>query len=305
MRAQISYDVRFEWGPAGAAALAPSSMCLVVVDVLSFSTSVTVAVEAGTRVYPCAWPAEPVAESGAEPGAVFAAEFARSHRAELAVGRRAVSAARPWSLSPAALRRAPFVPRLVLPSPNGSAICAAAAGGAGTVGGVGTGEGVGAGTAEGVRAGVGVGVGRGVGAVTVIAGCLRNAAAVGRFLRGSAGPVTVIAAGERWPDGSLRPALEDLLGAGAILAALQGPGGFQAPATLEGPGPGGFSPEAEAARACFEATADVAAAVSGCASGRELIEGGFGEDVAIAAEIGACLVVPVLTDGAFTAAPGQ
>jgi hypothetical protein len=35
------YDVRFEWGPAGAAALAPSSSCLVVVDVLSFSTSVT------------------------------------------------------------------------------------------------------------------------------------------------------------------------------------------------------------------------------------------------------------------------
>jgi 2-phosphosulfolactate phosphatase len=116
---------------------------------------------------------------------------------------------------------------------------------------------------------------------------------VGRFLRGSPGPVTVVAAGERWPDGSLRPALEDLLGAGAILAALRDLGA------------GTFSPEAEAARACFEATADVAAAVSGCASGRELIEGGFGEDVAIAAEIGACLVVPVLTGGAFTAATGQ
>jgi len=254
MRTRVSYDVRFEWGPAGAAALAPSSSCLVVVDVLSFSTSVTVAVEAGTRVYPCAWRDE------------SAAEFARSHRAELAAGRRAVSADRPWSLSPAALRRAPFVPRLVLPSPNGSAICAA--------------------TAEGASAGGG--------AVTVIAGCLRNAAAVGRFLRGSPGPVTVIAAGERWPDGSLRPALEDLLGAGAILAALRGPGGL-----------GSLSPEAEAARACFEATADVAAAVSGCASGRELTEGGFGDDVTIAVEIGACLVVPVLTDGAFTAAPGQ
>ena len=264
------YDVRLEWGPAGATALAPWSTCLVVVDVLSFSTSVTVAVEAGTRVYPCAWPAEPAAESGAEPAAESAAEFARSHRAELAVGRRAVSAARPWSLSPAALRRAPFVPRLVLPSPNGSAICAAAVDGAG------------------------VGAGLGVGVVTVIAGCLRNAAAVGRFLRGSPGPVTVIAAGERWPGGSLRPALEDLLGAGAILAALRGPGGL-----------GSLSPEAEAARVCFEATADVVAAVSGCASGRELIEGGFGDDVAIAAEIGACLIVPVLAEGAFTAAPDR
>ena len=135
--------------------------------------------------------------------------------------------------------------------------------------------------------------------MTVIAGCLRNAAAVGRFLSGSPGPVTVVAAGERWPDGSLRPALEDLLGAGAIFAALRDA------AAARDAGAGTFSPEAEAARACFEATADVAAAVSGCASGRELIEGGFGEDVAIATEIGACLVVPVLTDGAFTAATGR
>jgi 2-phosphosulfolactate phosphatase len=289
MRAQVSYDVRFEWGPTGAAALAPLSMRLVVVDVLSFSTSVTVAAEAGTRVYPCAWRDEP------------AAEFARSHQAQLAVGRRAVSAARPWSLSPAALRRAPFVPRLVLPSPNGSAICAAAAGGAGSAGGVDTAEGMGAGTAEGVDAGTAEGAGE----ATVIAGCLRNAAAVGRFLRGSAGPVTVIAAGERWPDGSLRPALEDLLGAGAILAVLRDLGGPQDLDALRDPGSGTFSPEAEAARACFEATADVAAAVRGCSSGRELIEGGFGDDVAIAVEIDACLMVPVLADGAFTAATGQ
>jgi len=281
MRAPVSYDVRFEWGPAGAAALAPSSSCLVVVDVLSFSTSVTVAAEAGTRVYPCAWPDE------------SAVEFALSRRAELAVGRRAVSAARPWSLSPAALRRAPFVPRLVLPSPNGSAICAAAGAGMGGSGGAARDEGADA--AEGT----------GAGAATVIAGCLRNAAAVGRFLRGARGAVTVIAAGERWPDGSLRPALEDLLGAGAILAALRDLGDLQAPATLGDPGPCVLSPEAEAARACFEATADVAGAVSGCASGRELIEGGFGDDVAIAVEIDACRLVPVLADGAFAAAIGQ
>src|SRR5690242_15534963 len=280
MRAQVSYDVRFEWGPAGAAALAPSSSCLVVVDVLSFSTSVTVAVEAGTRVYPCAWPDGSAAES------------ARSHQAELAAGRRAVSAARPWSLSPAALRRAPFVPRLVLPSPNGSAICAAA------------GAGIGGGADAATDGGADAAEGTGAGAATVIAGCLRNAAAVGRFLRGSPGPVTVIAAGERWPDGSLRPALEDLLGAGAILAALRGPGAAAfSPAGFSPAGfsPAGFSPEAEAARACFEATADVAAAVSGCASGCELIEGGFGDDVAIAVETDACRLVPVLADGAFAA----
>jgi 2-phosphosulfolactate phosphatase len=272
--ARGSYDVRFEWGAAGAAALAPSSSCLVVVDVLSFSTSVTVAVEAGTRVYPCGWRDE------------TAAAFARERQAELAVGRRAASDGRPWSLSPAALRSARFTPRLVLPSPNGSAICASAAAASGEA--------------------------------TVIAGCLRNAAAVGRFLhergrpsesglqgesdrpgeRGlrseseapGPGPVAVIAAGERWPDGSLRPALEDLLGAGAVIAALVERGEWV------------LSPEAEAARACFEGTADIAAAVAGSVSGRELADSGFGEDVAIAVEAGSCPLVPVLADGAFTVA---
>ena len=277
---QDRHDVRFEWGQAGAAALAPSSSCLVVVDVLSFSTSVTVAVEAGTRVYPYAWRDE------------SAVSFARSHRARLAVGRRAASADQPWSLSPAALRRAPFAPRLVLPSPNGSAICAAAA--------------VAAGASAAAGAGAGVAAGAGAG-VSVVAGCLRNAAAVGRYLRErrSLGPVAVIAAGERWPDGSLRPALEDLLGAGAILAALRG---ADAGAASSGAGSPGvvLSPEADAARACFEGTADVAAAVAGSVSGRELVDGGFGDDVAIAVETDACGLVPVLSsDGAFDPPNGQ
>jgi len=258
MRAPGSYAVRFEWGPAGAAALAPSSSCLVIVDVLSFSTSVTVAAEAGTRVYPW-WGSEDEDAAG----------FAWEHRAQLAGGRRSGV---PWSLSPAALRRAPFTPRLVLPSPNGSAICAAAV----------------------------------AGEAAVIAGCLRNAAAVGRFLREreAPGPVTVIAAGERWPDGSLRPALEDLLGAGAVLAAVAGAlsSGALSPGALS---PGALSPEAEAARACYGATADVPAAVAGSASGRELTEGGFGDDVAIAVEIDSCDLVPILADGAFIAASGR
>ena len=243
-----SPGARSQWGLADPAALAPSSPCLVIVDVLSFTTAVTVAAEAGMKVFPY-------------PGAMRPPLIRRQNQAELAVGRRAASSGSPWSLSPAALRRAPFTPRLVLPSPNGSAISAAAASGP----------------------------------ATVIAACLRNALAAGGWLAqrslGTPGlPVTVIAAGEHWADGSLRPALEDLLGAGAVIAAMHD----------QGCGP--LSPEAEAARACHEATADPARAVTDSASGRELAEGGFADDVAIATEIDSCRVTPVVTGQAFTAA---
>jgi 2-phosphosulfolactate phosphatase len=76
---QSPHGVRFEWGLAGAAALAPSSSCLVIVDVLSFTTSVTVAVEAGRRVFPYAWRDE------------TAADFARRHQARLAADHRTAS----------------------------------------------------------------------------------------------------------------------------------------------------------------------------------------------------------------------
>ena len=246
---QRPYGVRFDWGPAAARTLASSSACLVIVDVLSFTTSVTVAAEAGTRVFPFPWDDE------------TASAFARQHQAELAVGRRAASPGSPWSLSPAALRWARVTARLVLPSPNGSAISAAAA----------------------------------ASGATAVAACLRNAAAVGRWLteRGLGTPrrpVTVIAAGERWPDGSLRPALEDLLGAGAVISALR---------TGDAGPP---SPEARSASTCFETTTDITSAVSHCASGRELIDHGFPDDIMIATEVNASSVVPVLTEGAFTAA---
>ncbi len=235
---QAGYDIRFDWGAAGAAHAAAHGT-LVVVDVLSFTTAVGVAVEQGTIVHPA--PARDAA----------AARLAEAVGGVLAAGRREATASHPWSLSPAALRAAPAPSHLVLPSPNGSAIAAVAAA-----------------------------------APTVVAGSLRNARALGAWLRERRGPVTVIAAGERWPEGSLRPALEDLLGAGAVLAALGG---------------SGQSPEAAAARAAFEATRSVADALRGCASGLELIEAGFGDDVEVAVEAAASEVVPVLVDGAFRA----
>ncbi|GIF66571.1 hypothetical protein Ais01nite_46060 [Asanoa ishikariensis] len=242
---QRGYGVRFEWGPEGARRLAPGSAYAVVVDVLSFTTSVSVLVDAGTRVRPRAWHADPDEDEAGVP---------------VAVGRRAVTPERPWSLSPAALRRAPRTPELVLPSPNGSAIAAAIKDHCG-----------------------------------LVAGSLRNAEAVGRWLRQSGvgtpdRPLTVIAAGERWPDDSLRPAVEDLLGAGAVIAAL---------------GAATLSPEAETAMRAYGG-ADLERTIMDSASGRELAAIGFAEDVAIAVEANASDAVPVFRDGAFSAAdPGS
>jgi 2-phosphosulfolactate phosphatase len=83
--------------------------------------------------------------------------------------------------------------------------------------------------------------------------------------------VAVVAAGERWPDGSLRPAVEDLYGAGAVIEALRVLGWTD------------LSPEARAAAAAYTAVRpDLGQALAASASGRELVAAGFGEDVAIA-----------------------
>jgi 2-phosphosulfolactate phosphatase len=118
----------------------------------------------------------------------------------------------------------------------------------------------------------------------VAAGCLRNAAAVGAWADEAEGPVTVIACGERWPDGSLRPSLEDLIGAGAILASMGGDP----------------SPEARAAMAAFrDAARSLPEVLSESASGRELSEKGWQADIGYAARLNASTTVPVLTNGAF------
>jgi 2-phosphosulfolactate phosphatase len=213
---------------------------------------VTVANERGTRVYPCPW------------GDGRAHALATERGAVVAVGRLEAAregAATAPSLSPAALLELDAVDRLVLPSPNGSALAAALADGGSTV----------------------------------AVGCLRNAGAVARWLAGEldAGrSVAVVAAGERWRrDGSLRPAIEDHLGAGAILNHLRVCGQDR-----------GLSPEARAAAALFEVSAgDLTRTLRDCVGGRELRTAGFGRDVDVAAALDSSMVVPVLDpeDGAF------
>jgi len=117
-----------------------------------------------------------------------------------------------------------------------------------------------------------------------VAGCLRNAAAIASFVQTLGGPVAVIACGERWPDGSLRPAWEDLVGAGAVIAHLPEP----------------RSPEAESACAAFRrAESDLAAHLRSCSSGRELLDSGFAADIELAAAVGVSRCVPVLIDNVY------
>ncbi|MFT4286225.1 MAG: 2-phosphosulfolactate phosphatase, partial [Nocardioides sp.] len=68
---QRDHAVRLEWGPVGAAALAPVDIA-VVVDVLSFTTTLTVAVERGIEVIPFRWHDERAARVAAERDAVLA-----------------------------------------------------------------------------------------------------------------------------------------------------------------------------------------------------------------------------------------
>ena len=104
--------MRLEWGPEGAAALARyaaergSRVIAVVVDVLSFTTCVSVAADRGVTVLPFPWRDD------------RATAFATAHGAVLAQPRGGSRSS--ITLSPGSIRAAVGVERLVLPSPNGS-----------------------------------------------------------------------------------------------------------------------------------------------------------------------------------------
>ena len=120
----------------------------------------------------------------------------------------------------------------------------------------------------------------------VVAGCLRNARAIAEAV-GSADEVALVPAGEQWSDGSLRPCIEDWLGAGAIASYLAGE----------------RSAEAELAAGAFQsARANLRNSLRESVSGRELIDWGFASDVDLAAELDVSDAVPVLRGGAYVCA---
>lgn len=233
---QQEYEVCFEWGLQGVQTLLPHCDVMIIVDVLSFTTCVDIAIGRGGMVYPYQGTAEALPE------------FAASHEALYATHGRASQNG--FSLAPSSLISMTRGTKLVLPSPNGSKLSLA------------------------------------TGNVPTLAGCLRNAQAVAKMAGYLGTHIGVIAAGERWPDGSLRPALEDLLGAGAIIAHINGH-------RIR-------SPEAEVAMASFwHLQADLKGALLRCGSGKELVSRGFAEDVRLAAEYNSSTAVPSLVDGAY------
>ncbi|HVK21634.1 MAG TPA: 2-phosphosulfolactate phosphatase [Actinokineospora sp.] len=105
---QSGFDVRVEWGLDGVAALAGKCGALVIVDVLSFSTSVDIAVSRGGRVLPVRYRDERAQAEARAAGAMLPGDG-------------------PWTLRPSSLTALPTGTFLALPSPNGATLSAVAA----------------------------------------------------------------------------------------------------------------------------------------------------------------------------------
>jgi len=227
--------LEFGWGEAGLRSLAPVADVVILVDVLTFTTAVSVGTRSGAVIYPYRWRDE------------RAEDYADRMEAQLA-GLRGKSR---YSLSPASLMGLEADEKLVLPSPNGATLS--------------------------LQTGV----------KPTFAGCLRNAEATARAANATGGNIAVIASGERWPqDGAFRPALEDQVGAGAILSRLDGTPSADACSTI----------------ALFNGIRnELTSLLMGCPSGYELIQRGYRTDVELAAQGDVDPQAAMLSDNAYRA----
>ena len=170
-----------------------------------------------------------------------AIQYAQSLGAALADFNRKFSEG--FSLSPTSLCAIQSGTKLVLPSPNGATLSLA------------------------------------TGNTPTLCGSLRNAEAVAKYAQRLGNKISIIAAGEQWENGTLRVALEDMIGAGAIISYLEG----------------SMSPESEACLSVFKnAQNTLLSDIKKCSSGKELMERGFEKDIYLACDFNVSDNVPVL-----------
>lgn len=225
--------INCEWGLNGINKFREETNVFIVVDVLSFSTCVDIALSRGAVVYPYRYKDE------------TAIEYAKNINAEVALFKRSKTS---YSLSPVSLLNIKLSERLVLPSPNGSELSLAC------------------------------------GKATTLCACLRNCKAVAEYAMSIDGNITVIPAGEKWNDGSIRFAIEDYIGAGAVISYLNG--------TL--------TPESLIAKELFKSVKNsFSQIIMNCESGIELREKGFLEDIITANELNISPVVPLLNNNHY------
>ncbi|NOS84137.1 MAG: hypothetical protein HOP31_03260 [Ignavibacteria bacterium] len=226
--------INCEWGIEGINKYSSDSVVTVIIDVLSFSTCVDIALSKNAVIFPYRFKDD------------SAIQYAKTNNAVLASFNRSKDS---YSLSPASLKNINTETRIVLPSPNGSELSLSSKS-----------------------------------KVTMCA-CLRNYRAVAESINSISGNVVVIPAGEKWTNGTIRFAIEDYLGAGALISELKGE----------------LSVEAYASKKLFESLkTELRDVIRGSISGRELIEKGFPEDVDLALESNAGKTIPILLDNYYT-----
>lgn len=234
---QSLFDVRCEWGEHGVMQLSDECDVIIIVDVLSFSTCVSVACAQAAKIIPVRPDNPDISRLAEEPGARLAVKRSQWHSEDETV-----------CLSPASMTTLQKGERIILPSPNGAMLSEMA------------------------------------GHTPVISGCLRNARSVAAAAMHLGSAIGLIPAGERWEDGSLRPAWEDLVGAGAIINELDGE----------------RSPEAAVAEMAYlSVVGEVSSRMQKTVSGRELIDRGFKQDVLMACEENVDHCAPRLLNGAY------
>ncbi|MFD0770421.1 2-phosphosulfolactate phosphatase [Bacillus sp. CGMCC 1.60114] len=244
---QSSFQCRVEWGRRGAREAAKRGDITIIVDVLSFSSTVVTALHVGAEIFPYPPPLNEKAKA-----------YAHQLDAELMLSRAEATKMGKHSLSPVTFSHADQGKRFVLCSLNGAS-CAW--------------------IASKVSA--------------LFIGCLLNAAAVAEaanlIQKQTGANIKIVPCGEHWEDpkedeNELRPAIEDYLGAGAIIEKLQG----------------SKSVEAQLCMGAFQyAKSNLNEFIWDCGSGRELRERGFAEDVTHSASLNLLQVVPFLQNDRF------